>query len=205
MAVSLKKGNKVSLEKVAVEQGITNLETLLVGLGWDVNGFDTGADNDLDAQAWLVGEDGKCRSETDMVFYNSKKIDAQGHKCDDAESVVYLGDNRTGKGDGDDETIIAYLGKIPDYAAKVVFTATIHDQNHVGLNFGQVENAYIHIADKNTGVDLINYDLDEDYSNETAVVVGEIYRHNGEWKFNPIGKGFTGGLAALCDHFGVCF
>ena len=120
-----------------------------------------------------------------------------------SESVQHMGDNLTGEGDGDDEQIQVNLELIPENISKVAFTVTIYDSDVRGQNFGQVSNAYIRIVDEATGQELIRYDLGEDFSIETAVVVGELYRHNGEWKFNAIGSGFQGGLAALCGHYGI--
>ncbi len=118
-------------------------------------------------------------------------------------SIKHMGDNLTGAGDGDDEQIEVDLSKIPANVEKVAFTVTIYDSDARRQNFGQVSNAFIRIVDEATNTELIRYDLGEDFSIETAVVVGELYRHNGEWKFNAIGSGFQGGLAALCAHYGI--
>ena len=118
-------------------------------------------------------------------------------------SVKHMGDNLTGEGDGDDEQILIDLSKVPSNVEKIAFTVTIYDADQRRQNFGQVSNAYIRIVDDATNTELIRYDLGEDFSIETAVVVGELYRHNGEWKFNAIGSGFQGGLAALCAHYGI--
>ena len=112
-------------------------------------------------------------------------------------------DNRTGDGDGDDEQIIIELQNVPANVERIAFTVTIYEAESRQQNFGQISNAYIHIQDMQTGTDLIRYDLGEDFSIETAIVAGELYRHNGEWKFNAIGSGFQGGLAALCGHYGI--
>ena len=167
----------------------------MFGLGWDVNAFDSGADFDLDAAAVMVGENGKCPTEKEFVFY--------GNLVHPSESVKHMGDTLTGEGDGDDEQIQIALSKIPANISKVAFTVTIYDAETRRQNFGQVSNAFIRIVDETTNQELIRYDLGEDFSIETAVVVGELYRHDGEWKFNAIGSGFQGGLAALCGHYGI--
>ena len=143
----------------------------------------------------MLGEDGKCGTEKEFVFY--------GNLVHPSESVQHMGDNLTGEGDGDDEQILVDLSKVPANVSKVAFTVTIYEAEARRQNFGQVSNAYIRIVDESTGTELIRYDLGEDFSIETAVVVGELYKHNGEWKFNAIGSGFQGGLAALCGHYGI--
>lgn len=194
MAVSLSKGNKVSLAKVATDAGISGgLTKILVGLGWDINRYDGGAQFDLDAAAFMLGATGKVRSSDDFIFYNQKKGDGIEHK----------GDNRTGEGDGDDEVIAIELAAIPADVEKISFTVTIDQAVERSQNFGMVENSYIRVLDEVTGTELLKYDLGEDFSIETAVVVAELYRHNGEWKFNAIGSGFSGGLSALCQNYGV--
>ena len=190
MPINLSKGQKVDLTK-----GNPGLKKIMVGLGWDVNAFDSGSDFDLDASAFLLGENGKCPTEKEFIFY--------GNLVHSSESVQHMGDNLTGEGDGDDEQIQVNLELIPENISKVAFTVTIYDSDVRGQNFGQVSNAYIRIVDESTGQELIRYDLGEDFSIETAIVVGELYRHSGEWKFNAIGSGFQGGLAALCGHYGI--
>lgn len=190
MAISLSKGQKVDLTKT--NPGLTKV---IVGLGWDVNKYDGGHDFDLDTAAFLLGGNGKVTSDNDFVFYNNLK--------DPSGAVTHLGDNRTGAGDGDDEQISVDLGKVPSNIEKIDFTVTIHEADARRQNFGQVSNAFIRIINAETNEELIRYDLSEDYSIETAIVVGELYRHNGEWKFNAIGSGFQGGLAALCNNFGI--
>lgn len=167
----------------------------MVGLGWDVNKYDGGADFDLDAAAFLTKDNDKVASDEDFVFYNNLK-----HK---SGAVEHMGDNRTGEGEGDDEEIKIDLAKVPASVAKIAFTVTIDQAQERGQNFGQISNAYIRVVDVATNRELIRYDLGEDYSIETAVVVGELYRHGSDWKFNAIGSGFQGGLAALCRNFGV--
>ena len=190
MAINLVKGQKTDLTK-----GNPNLSKILVGLGWDVKKYDGGYDFDLDASAFLVGANGKVASDSDFIFYHNLKHSSG--------AVEHTGDNLTGAGEGDDEVIRVDLRKLPAAIERVAFTVTIYDADVRKQNFGQVSNAFIHIIDETTGRELIRYDLGEDFSVETAVVVGELYRHNGEWKFNAIGSGFKGGLRALCLNFGV--
>lgn len=190
MAVNLSKGQKVSLTK-----GNPGLSKIVVGLGWDTNKYDGGFDFDLDAAAFLLGANGKVTSDADFVFYGNLKH-ASG-------AVEHMGDNLTGDGDGDDEQIKVNLSAIPANIEKIGFTVTIYDAETRHQNFGQVSNAYIRIFDEVSNSELIRYDLGEDFSVETAVVVGEMYRNNGEWKFNAIGSGFNGGLYALCKNYGV--
>ena len=190
MPINLSKGQKVSLTK-----GNPGLRQVLVGLGWDVNEFDSGDDFDLDASAFLAGANGKCPTEREFVFYGNLEH-ASG-------AVKHMGDNLTGAGDGDDEQIEIDLSRIPPNIEKIAITVTIYDAEKRRQNFGQVSNAYIHLVDLATNTELIRFDLGEDFSIETAVVVGEIYKNNGEWKFNAIGSGFQGGLAALCAHYGI--
>ena len=190
MPVNLQKGQKVSLTK-----GNPGLKNILVGLGWDTNKYDGGFDFDLDAAVFLLGEDGKVPTSDEFVFY--------GNRVHKSGSVEHLGDNLTGVGDGDDEQITVDLSKVPSNVQRIAFTVTIYEADLRRQNFGQVENAYIHVVDQTTNQELLRYDLGEDFSIETAVIVGEIYKNNGEWKFNAIGSGFQGGLAALCNNFGV--
>ncbi len=190
MPVNLQKGQKVSLTK-----GNPGLKNVIVGLGWDINQFDTGADFDLDAAAFLLSDSGKAASSDDFVFYGNLKH-ASG-------SVQHMGDNLTGAGDGDDEQIRIDLSLVPASITKIAFTVTIYEAEARRQNFGQVNNAFIRIYKEDTGEELLRYDLGEDFSIETAAVFGELYKHGEEWKFNAIGSGFQGGLAALCANFGV--
>ena len=190
MAVSLKKGQKVDLTKTN-----PGLKEVLIGLGWDTNKYDGGSDFDLDAAAFLLNGTGKVNSDGDFVFYGNLKH-ASG-------SVEHLGDNLTGAGEGDDEEIVIDLSKVPADVEKIDFTVTIYEAEERKQNFGQVENAFIRVINKANGEELIRYDLGEDFSIETAVVIGELYRNKGEWKFNAIGSGFQGGLASLCKNYNV--
>lgn len=188
--VSLSKGQKVDLTKT--NPGLTNLT---IGLGWDVNKYDGGQDFDLDASIFLLDGNGKVSSPEDFVFYNNT---SGGNG-----SVVHTGDNLTGDGDGDDEQVKVAIKKVPAHIEKISFTVTIHDAEARGQNFGMVSNAFIRVVDEATNNELIRYDLGEDFSIETAVVVGELYRHNGEWKFSAVGSGYQDGLASLCSDFGL--
>ncbi len=190
MPISLQKGQKVDLTK-----GNPSLRHVLVGLGWDVNKYDGGFDFDLDASAFLLGENGQTPDTDAFVFYGNLKHPSG--------AVEHMGDNLTGEGDGDDEQITVDLSAIPQDIQKIAFTVTIYESEKRHQNFGQVANAYIRIVDSDTNQELIRYDLGEDFSIETAIVVGEIYRYNGEWKFNAVGSGFQGGLAALCANYGI--
>ena len=190
MPINLTKGQKVDLTK-----GNPGLKSIVVGLGWDVNQFDSGADFDLDAAAFMLGQNGKCPTEKEFIFY--------GNLEHSSGAVKHMGDNLTGEGEGDDEQIKIDLTMVPPNVEKIAFTVTIYDSDVRRQNFGQVSNSFIRIVDDSNGQELIRYDLGEDFSIETAVVVGELYRHSGEWKFNAIGSGFQGGLAALCGHYGI--
>ncbi len=188
--ISLAKGQKVDLTKT--NPGLTKV---VVGLGWDVNKYDGGQDFDLDASVFLLDANGKVSGGQDFVFYNNT-TGANG-------AVVHSGDNLTGDGDGDDETVNIAIKDIPANIEKISFAVTIHDADARNQNFGMVSNAFIRIVNEATNSELIRYDLGEDFSIETAVVVGELYRHNGEWKFSAVGSGYQGGLAALCSDFGL--
>lgn len=189
MAVSLSKGGNVSLSKEA-----PGLMSITVGLGWDPRATD-GAEFDLDASVFICGEDGKVRNDTDFIFYNNK--------TGLAGAVEHMGDNRSGEGEGDDEKVNIDLSKIPAEVKKLVFAVTIHDAETRGQNFGQVSNAYMRVVNSAGGAVLAKYDLSEDYSTETAMIFGEIYRHNEEWKMKAIGAGFAGGLGPLAKTHGV--
>lgn len=164
------------------------------GLGWDTQSF-AGAAFDLDVMVFLTDGGGKVLSDNHFVFYNNLK------SPDGA--VEHTGDNLTGDGDGDDEVILVNLGMLDQRVEKVVFTASIHEAESRRQNFGQVQNAYIRIVDKANNSEIIRYDLSEDFSIETSLVVAELYRRNGEWKFKAIGQGYKDGLIALLRAYGV--
>jgi len=191
MAINLQKGQRVSLD--------SSLKYALIGLGWDTNKYDGGADFDLDASAFLLGENDKLLRDEDFVFYNNLK--GRGG------AVVHTGDNLTGMGEGDDEVIMVNFAKLPPEIKKIAICVTIHDAEARRQNFGQVSNAYIRIvklADEfdQTGEEVLKFDLVEDYSVETALVVAEIYNKDGVWKFNAVGAGYKGGLIEIVRHFG---
>ncbi|SDQ86065.1 TerD family protein [Pseudovibrio sp. Tun.PSC04-5.I4] len=189
MAVSLQKGGNVSLTKEA-----PGLSAVTIGLGWDSRATD-GVDFDLDASVFICGDNGKVRSDSDFVFYNNKE-GADG-------SVLHMGDNRTGEGDGDDEQVKVNLTKVPADVKKIVFSVTIHEAEARKQNFGQVENAFIRVINQAGEAEIVRYDLSEDYSVETALIFGELYRHNEDWKFKAVGAGFAGGLGPLASSHGV--
>jgi tellurium resistance protein TerD len=190
MAVNLTKGQKIDLTKTNA-----GLKNIIVGLGWDVNKYDGDSDFDLDASAFILGASGKVRKDEDFIFFNNL-IGASG-------AVEHTGDNLTGEGEGDDEQIKIDLSKIPGDVEKVSFVITIHEAAERNQNFGQVSNAFVRIVNEANNEELVRYDLGEDFSIETALIVGEIYKHNGEWKFSAIGAGYQGGLYAVCKDFGV--
>ncbi|TCN46258.1 tellurium resistance protein TerD [Rhodococcus sp. SMB37] len=189
MGVSLAKGGNVSLSKEA-----PNLTAVTIGLGWDVRAT-TGNDFDLDASALLAGAAGKVLSDQHFVFYNNLR------SPDGA--VEHTGDNLTGEGDGDDESINVDLVALPTDVQSVVFPVSIHDADARGQSFGQVRNAFIRVVDRSNDRELARYDLTEDASTETAMVFGELYRHGSEWKFRAIGQGYASGLAGIARDYGV--
>ncbi|MEM9196264.1 MAG: TerD family protein [Pseudomonadota bacterium] len=189
MAVSLSKGGNVSLSKEA-----PGLKAITVGLGWDTRATD-GADFDLDASLFITADTGKVRSDADFIFYNNVKS-ADG-------SVEHMGDNRTGEGEGDDEQVKIALDKVATDVKKLVFAVTIHEADSRSQNFGMVQNAFIRVVNQAGEVEIARYDLSEDFSTETALIFGEVYRHNDEWKFKAVGQGFAGGLGALAREHGV--
>ena len=189
MSITLSKGGNLSLSKEA-----PSLTKLIVGLGWDNRSTD-GKDFDLDASAFLLSDAGKIRSESDFVFYNQLRS-GDG-------SVEHTGDNRTGAGDGDDEQIKIDLTRVPADVQKVAITCTIDQADVRKQNFGQVANAFVRIVNEATNQEIVRYDLGEDFSTETAVVFGEVYRHNSEWKFRAVGQGYAGGLASVCAGYGL--
>ena len=189
MAVSLSKGGNVSLSKEA-----PGLKNVVVGLGWDPRVTD-GQEFDLDASVFLCGEDGKVRGDTDFVFYNNK-VGGDG-------AVEHQGDNKTGEGEGDDEQVKIDLSSVPADVKKLAFAVTIHEAESRKQNFGMVSNAFMRVVNGDDGKELARYDLSEDYSTETAMIFGEVYRHGDEWKFKAIGQGFGGGRHPLASSFGV--
>jgi tellurium resistance protein TerD len=187
MSISLKKGGRINLSKEA-----PSLDRMTVGLGWDANQSDTGGSFDLDASVFLIGANGKTSHDNNFVFYNNlKSIDG---------SVEHLGDNLTGEGDGDDEKINVILSMVSDDVQEIIFVVTIHDATG-NKNFGQITNAFIRITDNITGNEVLKYDLDEDYSTETALEFGKLYRRDGTWRFQAVGTGFNAGLQGFVDKY----
>ncbi|EKT4529613.1 TerD family protein [Pseudomonas asiatica] len=191
MALTLQKGGNLSLTKTD-----PSLTKIIVGLGWDPRSTD-GTEFDLDASAFLLGANGKVRGEADFIFYNQLKS-PDG-------SIEHTGDNRTGAGDGDDEVLKVDLSRVPADIDKIAFTVTIHDADTRKQNFGQVGGSFIRIANDVTGAEVVRYDLAEDASTETAMIFAELYRNNGEWKFRAVGQGYSGGLKALANSYGMNF
>lgn len=189
MPISLTKGGNINLSKEA-----PGLSKITLGLGWEKR-VTAGTEFDLDASAFLITESGKVRSDADFIFYKQT--------TSTCGSVQHTGDNRTGEGDGDDEKVNVDLSKIPAEVQKVVFTVTIYDHAARNQNFGMVSNAYIRVLDQGNGSEIARYDLSEDASTVTAMIFGELYRHNGEWKFKAVGQGFSNGLAEMARNFGV--
>ena len=194
MGVNLSKGQRVSLDK--------NMTMALVGLGWDPNQYDGGFDFDLDASAFLLGKNGKVLKDEDFVFYGNQNA-RNG-------AVMSMGDDTSGGNseDGDDEQIFIDFTKVPPEIEKIAITVTIYDSDVRHQNFGQVSNAYVRVArvsstSDTTGTEVLRFDLGEEFSVETALVVCEIYRNGSEWKFNAVGAGYQGGLYALCKGFGL--
>lgn len=187
--VSLSKGGNVSLSKLD-----PNLKKVLVGLGWDPRTTD-GAEFDLDASVFLLTSSGKVRGDQDFIFYNNLRS-SDG-------SIEHTGDNRSGVGEGDDEAVKIHLPVIHRDIEKMVFVVTIHDAVNRRQNFGQVANAFIRIVNEETGNEIARYDLTEEASTETAMLFGELYRNNGEWKFRAVGQGYAGGLASVCAQYGI--
>lgn len=183
MAINLQKGQRESI----------NAPKFTVGLGWDTNSSTTGTDFDLDTSVFILGENKKLLSDSHLVFYNNLKSPN--------EAVVHTGDNRTGAGDGDDEQILVDLSKIEPNAAEICIVVTIHEAAQRGQNFGQVRNSFIRIFDSVTNQEMLKYELEEDFSIETAVEFGRIYKRNGEWKFEAVGTGMKGGLEDYLNKY----
>ena len=189
MAVSLSKGGNVSLSKEA-----PGLTSIVVGLGWDPRATD-GQAFDLDGSVFLLNAGGKVRGDSDFIFYNNK-TSSDG-------SVEHTGDNTTGAGEGDDETVKIDLSKVPAEVDKIAVCVTIHEAETRNQNFGQVSKAYIRVLNQTGGAEIARYDLSEDASTDTAMIFGEVYRHGSDWKFKAVGQGYAGGLAPLARNYGV--
>lgn len=190
MAVNLSKGQRISLEKVA-----PGLSEVFVGLGWDTNITDTGGDFDIDASVFLLDNNEKLVSDNHFIFYNNLA------SPDANKSVEHMGDNRTGAGEGDDEVIKVNLQQVPVEVNKIVMTVTIHEAEKRQQNFGQVDNAFVRVVNAENSEEVARYDLTEDFSVETALIMAELYRKDGEWRINAVGAGYQGGLQALLDRY----
>jgi len=183
MAINLQKGQRETL----------NAPKFTIGLGWDTNASSTGAAFDLDASVFIMGDNKKILSDEHFVFYNNLK------SPDDA--VEHTGDNLTGDGDGDDEQILVDLSKIDARATEICIVVTIHDADTRKQNFGQVRNSFVRILDSSNNNELVKYELEEDFSIETAVEFGRIYKRNNEWKFEAVGVGMKGGLQDYLNKY----
>ena len=190
MAINLSKGERISLEKVA-----PGLVQIFIGLGWDINVTDTGGDFDIDGSIFLLDSNEKLISDKHFIFYNNLT------SPDPEKSIVQRGDNRTGAGEGDDEIIDVNLKTVPTEVAKIVLTVTIHEADKRQQNFGQVSNAFVRIVNCENEEEIIRYDLTEDFSVETALIMAELYRKDGEWRMNAVGAGYEGGLPALVERY----
>jgi tellurium resistance protein TerD len=188
--INLEKGQKIDLTK-----GNEGLKKIIVGLGWDTNKFDGSGSFDLDAAVFMVNENEKCGSQKDFIFYGNLK-----HSTG---SVVHLGDNLTGAGDGDDEQVKVDLSKVPADVSKLVFAVSIYQGEARNQNFGMISNSFIRLIDEDKSEELVKFDLGEDFSTETSIVLGELYRHNGEWKFKAEGSGFEGSFKKLTNTYGL--
>lgn len=189
MAVSLNKGENISLSKTDPD-----LKSVLLGLGWEARSSN-GEAFDLDASLFMVGESGKVGTDRDFIFY--------GQLTSSCGSVEHTGDNRTGEGDGDDEAIKVFLTKVPAHVTRLVVTVTIHDAEIRRQNFGMVRDAFVRLVNLDTDMEVVRFDLSEDYSSVTALIFGEIYRRGSEWKFKAVGQGYAGGLRSMCSQHGV--
>lgn len=188
MAINLSKGERVNLSKEAPGMKKTG-----VGLGWDINATDTGSDFDLDVSVFMLGANGKIPNEKYFVFYNSLKS-ADG-------AVESMGDSRTGKGEGDDETIKIDLTKVDAAVEEMLFVVTIYEADKRRQNFGQVRNSFIRIYDEETQEEVAKYELEEDFSRETALEFGRLYKKDGEWRFQAVGQGYNEGLESFVNKY----
>ncbi len=188
MSINLSKGGRVNLSKEN-----PNLKKIQMGLGWDINQSDTGTGFDLDGSVFLIGTDGKTANDRDFVFYNNlASMD---------RSVRHTGDNRTGEGQGDDEEILVDLSKVSPRIQEIIFVVTIHEANINRQNFGQVTNAFIRLVNQETNQEILKYELDEEYSLETAIEFGKLYRKDNTWRFQAVGTGFNAGLQGFVDKY----
>ncbi|MBN3870170.1 TerD family protein [Nostoc sp. JL33] len=190
MTITLTKGQRISLEKVA-----PGLSEVFVGLGWDVKATDTGQDFDLDASVFLLNANGKLISDAHVIFYNNQT------SPDPEKSIQHTGDNLTGAGEGDDEVIKINLKKVPSEIQTILIAVTIHEAEVRRQNFGQVQNAFVRVVNSQTNEEVVRYDLVEDYSTETSMIMAELYFKDNEWRLNAVGSGYQGGLQALLERY----
>ena len=190
MAVSLQKGQKYELTK-----GNPSLQKIVAGLGWTLSSYNVNETYDLDVSVFVTGADGKVRNNKDFIYYNNL--------CHSSGCVEHMGDKKVGGSGIDDEQIRINLAAVPSDVEKITIAVTIYDPEDAGKTFGKIQSAYIRIMDDSSGTEIMRFDLGEDFSIEKSVVIGELYRYKGEWKFNAIGSGFNGGLDALCRQFGL--
>lgn len=188
MGISLSKGGRINLSKDA-----PNLKKVQVGLGWDENQTDTGKDFDLDASVFMLNSNSKIPKDEYFIFYNNLKSPDN--------SVKHQGDNLTGGGDGDDEVIKVDLNSIDSSIEELLFVVTIHEAKERGQNFGQVRNAFIRLVNEDTGEEVTRYDLEEDFSTETAIEFGKLYKKDGQWRFQAVGSGYNNGLQGFVDKY----
>ncbi|MDO8845325.1 TerD family protein [Methylicorpusculum sp.] len=193
MALSLVKGGNINLSKTD-----NSLKNIIVGIGWDVRESDQET-FDVDLSMLMVGENEKARNERDLVYYHKE------HQKSPCGSINHSGDNRTGQGDGDDEAINVFLDKVPKDVQKLIIFVSIYDAEKLKQNFGQVFNAYVRVVNEETNEELTRYDLseEEDTATYTALIFGEIYRYQGDWKFKAIGRGIKGGLREFARMHGL--
>lgn len=196
MSINLAKGQRIDLTKENPK-----LSKMIIGLGWDPEersgGFFSSLrsrDIDCDASAFMLDENDKLKESKDVIYF--------GHLKSDCGSIKHLGDNLTGDGDGDDEQIVVNLNKVPKNISKIVFVVNIYDCKHRKQHFGMIKNAFIRGVDTSNDKELMIYNLTENYSGKTAMIFGELYRYNGEWKFKAIGEGTTDyGINDLAERY----
>ena len=187
MAINLTKGNTIDLTKK--NPGLNNLH---IGLGWDASDS-KGNDIDCDVSVFMLDDQNKIPNDESFVFYNNLKSGD--------ESVVHQGDNRTGEGEGDDEEVLIDLGKVSDDILQMLFVVTIHDGEANAQDFSMVENAFIRVSNNSSGEELCRYELNESFSDSDSVQIGRVYRYEGEWNFEAMGDGFSGGLGTLLGMY----
>ena len=188
MAISLSKGERINLSKEAPD-----LKNAGIGLGWDINTTDTGTAFDLDASVFMLGTNGKIPTDKYFIFYNNT--------ASPDGSVKHEGDSLTGEGSGDDETVKIELSKVNAEVQEIVFVVTIHEADVRKQNFGQVRNSFIRIYDNATEKEIAKYELEEDFSTETAIEFGKLYKKDGQWRFQAVGAGYKAGLQKFVDQY----